>query len=89
MHVVIWRNYVSKFKDIIREGNTYLIKNFVVVSNKSKYRIISSSSFMTSFFAATMVRLLDEVPHIITIPIFEFVKFSNLADRVRSDVPLI
>ncbi|OMO90379.1 hypothetical protein COLO4_19200 [Corchorus olitorius] len=36
-----------------------------------------------------MVRLLDEVPHIITIHIFEFVKFSNLADRVRSDVPLI
>ncbi|OMO78453.1 Nucleic acid-binding protein [Corchorus olitorius] len=54
MHAVIWRNYVSKFKDII----------------------------------PTMVRVLDEVPHAIPMHIFEFVNFSNLAERVRSDVPL-
>ncbi|XVF04125.1 hypothetical protein REPUB_Repub05bG0055100 [Reevesia pubescens] len=88
MHAVIWHKFVIKYKDFLNEGRVYYMKNFSVMSNKAKYKVVSKCAFMISFFQATYLKLLDGNYDYIPLHIFEFVSFGELKSRVRNDFPL-
>lgn len=75
---MVWGNLARRLNDKLKEGYIYFIKNFSVVPNREKYRVVVNNDFMLELNAETMVKRVDDDVSEIPRHAFEFVELDNL-----------
>ena len=78
---------ISKFIDILQEGNLYTIHNLRIVSANDAYKLVKGT-FKGLFLLTTVVKKISSISISIPLHYFEFVSMETLAQRMDDRVVL-
>lgn len=87
LHAAVKKNLISKFKDLIQEGNLYSIKNLKIEKANETYKPIKGT-IKAWFLSTTTVTKFRDSSIIIPHHYFDFASLETISERVGDRIIL-
>ncbi|KAK9681932.1 hypothetical protein RND81_10G037800 [Saponaria officinalis] len=84
----IKKDALTYYRDKLKEGQMYIIKNFEVTKNKPTYRCVSNNLMINFIFATSLQPLDDDDPNVPQ-QVFDLVSYDTIKLRADKDIQLI
>lgn len=84
MQATIRKHDVEHFKQILSEGNVYVIENFNVIPSRDKYQVVNRKYMIQISNWTNIVEIKDDAASI-PFHIFSFISFDNIRNKRHDD----